>query len=72
MGSIPSSYTGGFWGFISDTPFTSVKLQGATGTNQQSYQLDNMVYSPVPVPAAVWFFGSGLIGLVGVARRKKA
>jgi hypothetical protein len=26
----------------------------------------------VPVPAAVWSFGSGLIGLLGVARRKKA
>jgi hypothetical protein len=25
----------------------------------------------VPVPAAVWLFGSGLLGLVGVARRKK-
>jgi len=25
----------------------------------------------VPVPAAVWLFGSGLIGLIGVARRKK-
>lgn len=24
----------------------------------------------VPVPAAVWLFGSGLIGLIGVARRK--
>lgn len=24
----------------------------------------------VPVPAAVWLFGSGLIGLVGVARRR--
>ena len=28
--------------------------------------------SAVPVPAAVWLFGSGLIGLIGVARRKKA
>ena len=28
--------------------------------------------SVVPVPAAVWLFGSGLIGLVGFARRKKA
>jgi len=28
--------------------------------------------SAVPVPAAVWLFGSGLLGLVGVARRKSA
>ena len=28
--------------------------------------------SQVPVPAAVWLFGSGLLGLVGVARRKKS
>jgi hypothetical protein len=28
--------------------------------------------SAVPVPAAVWLFGSGLLGLVGVARRKKS
>ena len=30
---------------------------------------DNAV---VPIPASVWLFGSGLIGLIGVARRKKA
>ena len=28
--------------------------------------------SEVPVPAAVWLLGSGLIGLVGVARRRRA
>ncbi len=27
--------------------------------------------SAVPVPAAVWLFGSGLVGLAGIARRKK-
>jgi len=27
--------------------------------------------APVPLPANVWLFGSGLIGLIGVARRKK-
>jgi hypothetical protein len=26
----------------------------------------------VPVPPAVWLFGSGLLGLIGIARRKKA
>lgn len=28
--------------------------------------------SPVPVPAAAWLFSSGLLGLGGFARRKKA
>jgi len=27
--------------------------------------------SPVPVPAAIWLFASGLFGLVGLARRKR-
>ena len=26
----------------------------------------------VPIPPAVWLFGSGLLGLIGIARRKKA
>ena len=32
----------------------------------------NFEVTPVPVPAAVWLFGSGLLGLIGVAKRKKA
>ena len=32
----------------------------------------NFDFTPVPIPAAVWLFGSGLLGLVGVARRRKA
>lgn len=30
----------------------------------------SMTVTAVPVPAAVWLFGSGLIGLIGVTRRK--
>ena len=27
--------------------------------------------TPVPLPAAIWLFGSGLLGLIGVSRRKR-
>ena len=51
------------WGSCSaaDNGVTCTALTGYTG--------DPMV---VPVPAAVWLFGSGLLGLIGIARRKKA
>jgi uncharacterized membrane protein len=29
-------------------------------------------FSVVPIPAAAWLFGSGLLGMIGMARRKKA
>lgn len=44
----------------------------ASGTDGGKYSVS--LYTepqPVPVPAAVWLLGSGLIGLVGVARRKE-
>ena len=28
--------------------------------------------SPVPVPAAIWLFGTGIIGLIGFSKRRKA
>ena len=42
---------------------------GQTIINFEPTAIDTGV---VPVPAAVWLFGSGLLGLVGMARRKKA
>ena len=32
----------------------------------------NVTVTAVPLPGAVWLFGSGLLGLIGVARRKAA
>jgi hypothetical protein len=36
------------------------------------FGFDNIRLEQVPVPAAAWLFGSGLLGLMGMARRKKA
>lgn len=73
--------TNGFWGFVIDETIESMNLSEGSCINNdctqpgavETYTLDNlhMATSPVPVPAAVWLFGSGLIGLVGIARRKK-
>jgi hypothetical protein len=49
-------------------PYLSVARFQDTGPLQG----DSDWVGAVPVPAAVWLFGSGLIGLVGIARRKKA
>lgn len=40
---------------------------GSQGVATTNYSL-----SPVPLPAAAWLFGSGLIGLAGVVRRRRA
>lgn len=36
------------------------------------YTFSSFSVTTVPIPAAVWLFGSGLIGLIGLARRKKS
>lgn len=43
-------------------------------SNAGAIFLDNasLTVTAVPIPAAVWLFGSGLLGLVGVARRRKS
>lgn len=45
-------------------------LGGVAGENVGSFKLSVGSYSVVPVPGAVWFMGSGLLGLLGIARRK--
>ena len=39
--------------------------------NGNLVEIANLATSAVPVPAAVWLFGSGLIGLLGLMKRKR-
>lgn len=81
----PTWDSGYFWqalelSYDTDRAFSFEMIDGYQQTHSKSVGMyawavhdgDVGVASAVPVPAAVWLFGSGLIGLVGLARRKKA
>ena len=56
------------WGF---STYNGDQLVPDKTTNQAAaWAVYSGDVSAVPVPAAVWLFGSGLIGLIGLARRK--
>ena len=66
--SVPGTCTG-----INTTPGGSMQtgpFAGATPAFNGTGDL-NPKTPPIPVPAAIWLMGSGLLGLVGVARRRK-
>jgi len=46
-----------------------IHVQGFADGGSESF-VNNVTV--VPIPAAIWLFGTGLIGLIGIARRKKA
>jgi hypothetical protein len=69
-----SSWT--FLGVIDTAGFNSFEFREIDGKGAQGIFIfaDDVTFgvSAVPVPAAAWLFGSGLIGLIGIARRKKS
>jgi hypothetical protein len=55
------------WGFFFNS---SLQFQGDKDIDVFAWAVHPGNVSEVPIPAAVWLFGSGLLGLIGVARRK--
>jgi hypothetical protein len=63
--------TSGNWAsLLSDVQVFRIDLEFISGT--EATGLDNVRLAAVPVPATVWLFGSGLLGLAGMARSRKA
>lgn len=63
------------WSLVSiDTPIDSNPYHGTNqidGPIQSGSFNFNLMTSAVPVPTAIWLLGSGLLGLAGVAKRRK-
>jgi hypothetical protein len=60
-----------FPGFTGDFTGVGLNIYDGVGGNYDSALSLVGTTAVIPVPAAVWLFGSGLLGLVGVVRRKK-
>ena len=58
---------------LSTSEIISETVEGVTITLDGTITLQNLSASAtvIPVPAAVWLMGSGLLGLIGIARKKK-
>lgn len=50
--------------------WTALIVGGSFDGNTGYWHMEGSYTTAVPVPAAVWLFGSGLMGLVGIARRR--
>ncbi|MDB4409326.1 VPLPA-CTERM sorting domain-containing protein [Gammaproteobacteria bacterium] len=49
-----------------------IDLSTSTWESGDFVSFDLIGISSVPLPSALWLFGSGLLGLIGISRRKKA
>jgi hypothetical protein len=57
--------------YFENTSGGSLTIDLGTDTNDYSHWTEYGPVSVVPVPAAVWLFGTALIGFVGMSRRRK-
>jgi len=55
---------------LENTLLADTTTMGEIAFIQKKFGAIGITINPVPVPAAVWLFGSGLLGLIGIARRR--
>jgi hypothetical protein len=71
--SVLAPNASGFFGLISDTAIDSVIIRNGIfpSGDRDRFFIDNLRVNAVPVPAAIWLFGSGIVALVGFARKNR-
>jgi hypothetical protein len=62
----PHLAPGNYLAFVGGAAYTTQTNQTTRGVGA------TLTITPVPIPAAVWLFGSGLAGLVGILKRRQA
>ena len=81
-GPFSNVQSGWYWSATAAAPFPgdawwfsmAQGYQGSysEGSTNYAWAVHSGDVGTVPIPAAAWLFGSGLIGLIGLVRRKKA
>jgi hypothetical protein len=66
------SVTSGFVSGVNTLDFVVSNGGGPTALRVEATGTASPATSPVPIPAAAWLFGSALLGLTGISRRKRA
>ena len=72
-----SAEAGNIWGtygftFTADSQSTTLSILGnSLPAGRQYIGLDNVNVSPVPMPAAVWLFGSGFLAMLGMSKVRR-
>ena len=72
-GSVDLDTAAAAWGLTVGNDYTFDLFFAERHTTQSNFRIDTSIQlqQAVPIPAAAWLFGSGLIGLVGISKRRQ-